>query len=391
MISQRVRQFRLARGFSLDRLAAEMGGIVSKQALAKYEAGKTRPTPVVANKLAEALRVKVADLWSEPAIHVEFIGYRRGSGLLKSEQERVESVVGRALEERVRIQDLTQHQAQPEPPARRYPVRSLGDAERAAEEVRTQWRLGLDPIAEVVAVLEDHHIHVIDIAAGEKFDGVSAVAVAEGRPVAAAVVTRTGIPGERERLNLAHELGHLVLDVAANIDEERAAFRFGAAFLAPAATLRWRVGDHRAFITPGELLLLKRFFGMSAQALLFRCRDLGIISESYYKQWCIQINRLGWKKREPAELPPEQPQWLRQNVLRAVAEGLLTSDDGRRLLGDVSAEPAPPMALIERRAFMRLPLAERRRVLQEQSVALKDYYDQDREWRDLEAGDFVEY
>ena len=35
MICQRLKQLRLARGLSLDALAAEMGGIVTKQALSK--------------------------------------------------------------------------------------------------------------------------------------------------------------------------------------------------------------------------------------------------------------------------------------------------------------------------------------------------------------------
>jgi Zn-dependent peptidase ImmA (M78 family)/DNA-binding XRE family transcriptional regulator len=389
-VSARFRQLRLARGLTLDRLAAEMGGIVTKQALSKYENGKARPSAVVLAKLAEVLRVKSADLWREPRIHVEFIGYRRGSGLLKSERERIENVVSHVLEERVRIQDLTQQAPPAELPVRRFSVRSIEDTERAAEELRTQWRLGLDPIAEVVAVLEDHHVHVLEISASGKFDGISAIATDDDHIVAAAVVTRTEVSGERERLNLAHELGHLVLDVAPDVDEERAAFRFGAAFLAPASTVRWRVGDHRAFIPPEELLLLKRFFGVSAQALLYRCRDLGIISDSYYKQWCILINRLGWKKQEPAELPPERPQWLRQQVLRAVAEGLLAPDAGELVLGE-TIEAESPVSFIERRAFMRLPLEERRRLIQEQADALKDHYDQSREWRDLEAGDFVEY
>src|SRR5712691_2549240 len=108
LTGHRLRQIRLARGLSLDRLAAEMGGIVTKQALSKYENGKAQPTSLVFAKLAEALRVKAIDLWAEPKVRVEFIGYRRGSAVLKGEQVRVESLVSRALEERVRVQELTE-------------------------------------------------------------------------------------------------------------------------------------------------------------------------------------------------------------------------------------------------------------------------------------------
>ena len=90
----------------------------------------------------------------------------------------------------------------------------------------------------MVALLESKRIHVIEIDGAENFDGLSLRVVNnEGSPVSFGVVTRRGISGERQRLNLAHELGHLILDVGSDVDDEKAAFRFGAAFLAPAETL----------------------------------------------------------------------------------------------------------------------------------------------------------
>jgi hypothetical protein len=267
----------------------------------------------------------------------------------------------------------------------------MEDVERVAETLRARWNLGVDPIASVMGVLESHRIHVLEIDASEKFDGISAAAYdAEQRVIAAAVVTRRGVVGERQRLNLTHELGHLVLDISESIDEEQAAFRFGAAFLAPAEMVRREVGTRRAFIQPEELLLLKRRFGMSVQALLYRLRDLGIITESYYKQWCMDINRLGWRKREPLELPPEQPQWLRQNVLRALAEGLMNQEEAERMLDEV-VEIKQPLSLIERRAFMKLPLEERSRRLAEQAEKIATYYEQNPEWKELQVEDLVEY
>ena len=98
MIGQRLRQLRLARGLSLDALAAAIGGAVTKQALSKYEQGSARPSPVVLNKLAEALGVKAAYLWSEPGVEVEFVAYRKASALPKGEQLRVQALVTEGLE-----------------------------------------------------------------------------------------------------------------------------------------------------------------------------------------------------------------------------------------------------------------------------------------------------
>lgn len=41
--------------------------------------------------------------------------------------------------------------------------------------------------------------------------------------------------------------------------------------------------------------------------------------------------------------------------------------------------------------LMRLPLAERQRVLTMQAASMIEHYDQDPEWRDFTAGDLVEY
>jgi transcriptional regulator with XRE-family HTH domain len=391
MSNSRLKLLRLAHGLSLEELAAELGGIVTKQALSKYEQGKARPAPLVLNKLAAALRVKALHLWSEPTVKVEFVAYRKRSALPKREQEKVESLIIHILEERVRLQSLTEPAGQLDLPIKSWAVQKLEDAEDAAEELRSSWNLGLDPIASFVGILEDHAVHVVEINADGRFDGISAIASdEEGRRLGAAVVTRRGVPGERQRLNLAHELGHLMLNVASKVDEEKAAFRFGAAVLAPAAAVLRETGAKRTLIQTAELLLLKHRFGLSMQALLFRLRDLGVITESSYKQWCMDINRLGWRKREPAELPPEQPQWLRQQVLRLLAEGLISCEEAEVALGE-TVEAELPLSLIERRAFLKLPLEERRRIMAVQAEKIAPAYAQESERQEWQGGDIVDY
>ena len=61
---------------------------------------------------------------------------------------------------------------------------------------------------------------------------------------------------------------------------------------------------------------------------------------------------------------------------------------GRRLrLLVLSDEPSP--SLEERRAFIRLPLEGRRRILAEQAERLAEHYESDTEWRDFLSGDIV--
>lgn len=49
------------------------------------------------------------------------------------------------------------------------------------------------------------------------------------------------------------------------------------------------------------------------------------------------------------------------------------------------------LSLDQRRAFLKLPLEERRRILQAQAETLIAHYETDTEWQELQAGDLIEY
>ena len=299
MVAERLKRFRLARGMSLDDLEAAIDGKVTKQALSKYERGKMRPSAVVLNRIAAALGVKSAQLWGEPACLVNCLAYRKRARLPKKEQERIESFVEELLEKRVAFQERIGEPKTLKLPIEALPVRKLEDAEGAALALRHDWNLGEDPITNLVDVLEDHQIHIIEVDADEGFDGISAIARdANGNAIASAIVTRRGTWGDRHRLNMAHELGHLTMDISDNVNQEKAAFRFGAAFLAPASSLYQELGRKQRHIQKDDLLYLKWRYGLSLQAILYRLNDLQIISDSHVQQWWIRINKLGWKKRE---------------------------------------------------------------------------------------------
>ncbi|MCT7971443.1 DUF2283 domain-containing protein [Laspinema olomoucense] len=61
----------------------------------------------------------------------------------------------------------------------------------------------------------------------------------------------------------------------------------------------------------------------------------------------------------------------------------------------ISPNPVPeegkPISLSDRRAFMQLPLEERRRILAAQSEAMVEHYEQDTEWRKFQGGGIIDY
>ena len=394
MVGKRLKRFRLARGMSLDDLEAAIDGLVSKQALSKYERGKMQAKASTLNRIAIALGIKSAQLWGEPSCRVEWVAYRKHARLGKKEQERLQSFVAEVLEKRVLLLERMGERKILELPIQNFSVHKLKDAEQAAFALRQRWNLGIDPVANLVGVLEDHFIHIIEVDASEAFDGISAVVRDNDKNVlAAAIATRRGIPGDRHRLNIAYELGHLTLNLEEDeegVDVEKAAFRFGAAFLVPAEELRREVGEKRNCIQSEELQYLKWRYGMSIQAILFRLKDLQIITAAHYKQWCMEVNKLGWKKREPIEIPPEKPKWFHQQVFRALSEGLIEEGEAEQLLND-ALETSLSRSLIEHRAFFELPTDLRRSLLREQAKQMADYYQHDPEWRELEGEDLVEY
>jgi transcriptional regulator with XRE-family HTH domain len=391
---ERIRRLRLARGMTQQALADATGGLVTKQAISKYERGKSQPSPVVLRTLADVFGVKTADLFRPPTARIEFVAYRKKSRLGKRKQTQIEHFVRHRLEERLRLQELIGQLRDIQIPVKQWPVATPDDAEDAADALRDTWTLGVNPIASVTDVLEDRHVHVISLDAPDAFDGISALAYDDDTPVAAAVVCHADRPGERQRLNLTHELAHLVLDVSdsEDFDEEDAAYRMGAAFLAPRDAVFREVGTRRHSIQAQELLLLKRYFGMSMQALLYRMKDLEIISQHHYTQWFKHINKMGWRKDEPESLDPERSTWLRRSVLRAYSEELLSKEESERLLGESIDEDGAPGPLVKRRAFMELPMEERRKILSRQAEAVKEHYEETTDERQAwQGGDIVDY
>lgn len=389
MLGQRIKQFRLAKGYSLDELVAATGGIVSKVALSKYEREIMKPSIKILSAISKALGVKAINLAAPPNINVQFIAYRKGSGLTKKEQSTVESLVTSKLEDRVKIQDLLFSSSKPNLPVKHYKIRTIEDVETVSVDLRTKWKLGLDPIGNITELLENNFVHVMSINNDKSFDGISALAYANNSQLkAAAVVSKNNIPGERQRLNLAHELGHIVLDVAPNLDEEKVAFRFGGAFLAPAETVLKIVGSRREHFQPKELFILKKIFGISIQALLFRLRDLNVMSPASFSSWYRLINKNNWKKNEPMPMKEEKSQGFEKNVLHAFSEGLISSDEAAHLLGeDIDSKD---LSLITKKEFLKLSKNDREKILTEQAERFIQYYEANQEWKEF-GGDILEY
>ena len=161
-----------------------------------------------------------------------------------------------------------------------------------AKEIREEWNLGDDAIANVQDILESKGIKVISTEAPEGFDGVSGVV---NRKDYIIVLNSARKHVERRRFTGMHELGHLLYNDRFAEDltprqREKLCDSFANEMLLPSDTLRkvFKPGDR---ISTSELKQLQLIYGISIDAIMHKLHEIGIVSESKYKSYCINKSK----------------------------------------------------------------------------------------------------
>jgi len=185
--------------------------------------------------------------------------------------------------------------------------------EQAAQQLRDEWRIPDGPVSHVTALLEAAGVIVIvrDLhAAGQ--DALSSRGSAVG-PSSPLVVMSSGIPADRLRFTLAHELGHLVMHSMPTDDQEQQANAFASEFLMPASVIAEELVGLAS--TDFDMLFrLKARWGVSIAALMRRVHDLGEVSDRQYRAFHVNLNRLGWRLVEPNQPDREVPTTMRRLI-----------------------------------------------------------------------------
>ena len=335
MFSERLRLARKRSGLSLRAMSSKMDNIVSAQAIGKYERAEMMPSSTVAIAIADALDVSPSYLLSPSTVSLESVEFRKLSTTKARERAAVEAEVLDHVDRYLQVEDIlgidtTEQDIPDEAP---YRISSVEDAEKAAMSLRTAWNLGGSPIQNMTQLLEEHGIKVFKLDLPERVDGLSCRVHRQDADDVQVVVCTTGKTLERQRVTIAHELGHMVLDIPSAIAGEKACHRFAGAFLAPRAELIREVGRRRHDFGFAELIEIKRMFGISAAALVVRMRDLGIIKEGTLRAIFRGIGR-SWRSQEPRPLKrKERPKRFRRLCLRALAEHEISDSKAAELLG----------------------------------------------------------
>ncbi|GAA0389059.1 XRE family transcriptional regulator [Microbispora corallina] len=329
----RLTQARHLAGLAKKDLAARIG--VTPTAVGQYETGATRPRPELIPRLARALAVPPAFfLAGRP--HGKLDGSMAHFRSLRSTRayQRAKAVafaeqvweLAHALERRVRLPrvDLpgfSGGEAHPGVDLPREPA-------QAARALRRLWGVGAGPLAHIVRHMEAHGIIVVFPPADEDAATVDAFSTSQlPRPVVVLTANRFD-DIHRYRFTAAHELGHLVLhgDIASgDSQQEREADAFAAELLTPRDSILPEL--------PGRLDLrrlarLRDVWGVSVDSLLYRCREVGLISDSAAGRAYQRLGELrgqpGFAPEPISGYPGEQPVLLREAFDLAVAETGLT-------------------------------------------------------------------
>jgi len=267
------------RGISLEKLAHSLAAPVSKQAINKYEKGQMKPDSSVLIALANALDMKIDYFFRPFTVEVDKVEFRKKSGFTEKMANAVKERVREELERYLEIEQIAGSQVRFTLP--RKVVRTLEEAKAFAGEIRQILALGNDGISNVIEVLEDNGIKVIELAENKGFDGLSGFANEE-IPL---IVVNGSFPTERKRFTALHELGHLLLDIPANISPkeiESLCNAFASEMLLPAVVLKSKLGNVRHDISLSELTDIQRQFGISVDDIMASLQELGVITDNRY-------------------------------------------------------------------------------------------------------------
>ena len=287
---------RWRRGLSKGALAAALD--ISPRMITAYERGEKAPSEERLDLLASVLDFPrefflASDLEMLP---VDASSFRAATRMTARQRDRAlaSGTLAVALSDWIEERfDL---------PAVAVPTYQGVDPETAADAVRAEWGLGSRPVANMLHLLEAHGVRVFSLV--EECRHMDAFSFwRDARPYALANTMKSA---ERRRMDLAHELGHLVLHWrggARGRSAESEADQFGSAFLMPAGSVFADAPGRNP--SADDLSWAKKRWGVSVAALAYRMHTLKLISDWHYRSLFIEIGKRGWRLREPNEARPE--------------------------------------------------------------------------------------
>ena len=331
IFSRRLRQARLMKGFSLEKLSQSVTPAITRQSINKYEKGLMMPDSRVLIALAAALGVKIDYFFRPFTVEVNHVEFRKKPRFPERMASAVRERGREELERYLEVEQLCGCSTDFSMP--RKTVRTAEEAAVHAMEIRNYLGLGNDGVSNVIEVLEENGVKVIEIAEDKDFDGLSGYANGS-IPL---IVINGGFVTERKRFTALHELGHLLFDIPDDVpskEVENICNVFASEFLLPVSVLKAKVGNTRHDISLSELTDIQRQFGISVDDIMAALHANGVITAKRYSGYQTKKNRLPDFKAlaEKSRAVAERSGRFARMVYRALADEAITFSKAAVLL-----------------------------------------------------------
>lgn len=202
--------------------------------------------------------------------------------------------------------------------------------EQLAANVREFWNLGNGPIDSLQYVLESNGIIVTGFSGVESnIDAFSQQISVNGRTVYIIALALGEKPLERLRFDMAHELGHILMHTWGENNEdiskdefnarEKQANMFASALLLPKDGFSRMVSAYPTNVDYYESL--KKKWKVSMQAMMYRTRQLDIISANQFQYMMRTVSKNGWRIKEPGDVPGQLKDTIFQGAIDLLFDG----------------------------------------------------------------------
>lgn len=179
-----------------------------------------------------------------------------------------------------------------------YDVDEYGDPAEIARMTRIHLRVPKGPIRSMTSTIEKAGVAVVKKDFGT--DLIDGFCLFCDTPM---IFVNQSIPGDRLRFTLAHELGHMVMHTAPTPSCEDEANLFASEFLMP----QIEIEDDLKNLSYKHVFDLKRYWRVSLIALVVWAHKMGAIDKNRYKYLCMRLSSDGYRRKEPIEIPREEP------------------------------------------------------------------------------------
>lgn len=317
----RLQNARIYNGFTIAKLSKELG--ISKQAFSKYETNDNIPLEKVF-QIAKILNFPTEYFFqSENKYNLEVKSTYFRSLLTTKKKCRNEQIV--KMQYLSIIYSILNEYVE-------FPSLNIPDdlplditPEEAANELRKHWNLGNKPINNIIQIAEENGIIVTKFKTStDNIDAFSTLINLENKGLYLVALNKNKNSACRIHFDVAHELGHILLDEwnedIETLDREefknreKVANRFAAAFLLPKEEF---IKD--ASLYPSNLdyyTELKKKWKVSIASMVYRARELNIISQYQYQSLFKKMNYRDILKKEPLDdiLKTSEPSLLNEAI-----------------------------------------------------------------------------